>query len=142
MSATGGAASAGPRPVAPSAYRYVQGERLPIEVLVFEMEPALVDDYLRADHEVWTLMEAGAPGFDHVPFVSKEVWVDDSRPGRVTIVFVWESMEAWMAVGAADYQARLQEEFERRFPHPVRLVAAWHEDARMGLHRVSRFERH
>ena len=139
--AGGGARGTEPRQVPPSAYRYVRGERLPVEVLVYEMDPAHLDDYLRVDHEVWTLMEAGAPGFDHVPFLSKEVWVDDSRPGRVTIVFVWESMDAWMHVGAERYQARLQAEFERRFPHPTRLVAAWHEDAKMGLHRVSRFER-
>ncbi|MFM9086153.1 MAG: TIGR03792 family protein [Acidimicrobiia bacterium] len=138
-----GAAQSGvdPRPVPPSAYRYVRGERLPIEVLVFEMDPAHVDEYLRVDHDVWTLMEAGAPGFDHVPFLSKEVWVDDSRPGRVSIVFVWESMDAWMKVGSSAFQSQLQAEFDRRFPHPVRLVAAPHEDAQMGLYRVSRFER-
>ena len=130
-----------PHAVAPSAYRYVRGERLPIEVLVFEMDPAHVDEYLRVDHEVWTMMEAGAPGFDHVPFLSKEVWVDDSRPGRVTIVFVWESMASWMAVGSAGFQARLQAEFDARFRHPARLVQALHEEAAMGLHRVSRFER-
>ena len=122
-------------------YRYTKGERLPIEVLVFEMSPEHVDEYLAIDHEVWTLGEAELPGFEQIPFLSKEVWLDDSRPGRVSIVFVWESLEAWMRVGSAEIQSRLQAEFDARFKYPVKLVEAWHEDTNFGLHRWSRFER-
>lgn len=122
-------------------YRYLKGERLPIEVLVFEMDPAHVDEYLAVDHEIWTLGEALLPGFEQIPFLSKEVWLDDSRPGRVTIVFVWESLEAWMRVGVKEIQQRLQAEFDARFEHPVKLVEAWHEDTNFGIHRWSRFER-
>lgn len=122
-------------------FRYTKGEKLPIEVLVFEMNPEHVDEYLAIDHEIWTLGEAMLPGFERIPFISKEVWLDDSRPGRVTIVFVWESLEAWMAVGSTEIQRRLQAEFDARFTHPVELVEAWHEDTNFGNHRWSRFER-
>ena len=122
-------------------YRYSAGEKLPIEVLVFEMDPAHVEEYLAIDHEVWTLGEATLPGFERIPFLSKEVWLDDSRPGRVSIIFVWESLEAWMRVGAKDIQQRLLDEFDARFKHPVKLVEAWHEDTNFGIHRWSRFER-
>jgi uncharacterized protein (TIGR03792 family) len=122
-------------------FRYINSEKLPIEVLVFEMDPAHVDEYLAVDHEVWTLGEALLPGFEQIPFLSKEVWLDDSRPGRVSIVFVWESLEAWMRVGVKEIQQRLQAEFDARFNHPVKLVEAWHEDTNFGLHRWSRFER-
>ena len=122
-------------------FRYTKGERLPIEVLVFEMSPVHVEEYLAIDHEIWTLGEATLPGFDRTPFLSKEVWLDDSRPGRVTIVFVWESLEEWMRVGSPEIQQRLQAEFDARFKHPVKLVEAWHEDTNFGLHRWSRFER-
>jgi hypothetical protein len=44
-------------------------------------------------------------------------------------------------VGRPDIQRRLQAEFDARFPHPVRLVRALHEESAMGIHRVSRFER-
>ncbi|MEY2966776.1 MAG: hypothetical protein RLY50_826, partial [Actinomycetota bacterium] len=108
-------------------HSYARNERLPVEVLVFEMDPAVVEEFLRVDHEVWTLGEAYLPGHDHIPFASKEVWLDDAHPGRVTIVFVWESRDAWDRVGDPDVQARLQAEFDSRFPHPVRLVAAPHE---------------
>lgn len=123
------------------AHEYVRGERRPVEVLVFSMNPDVVEEFLRIDHEVWTLGEArcGEPG--QVPFLSKEVWLDDSKPGQVTLVFVWDSMAAWEMVGRPDIQARLQADFDARFPHPVTLVAAPHEESRLGIHRVSRFER-
>ncbi|MFM7044697.1 MAG: TIGR03792 family protein [Ilumatobacteraceae bacterium] len=124
-----------------SGFTYTSGERLPIEVLVFTMDPVHVDEFLAVDHEVWTLGEAELPGFERIPFLSKEVWLDDSRPGRVTVIFVWESLDAWMAVGSAEIQARLQAEFDARFPHPVELAEAWHEDTNFGIHRWSRFER-
>ena len=122
-------------------FRYTKGERLPIEVLVFEMSPVHVNEYLAIDHEIWTLGEATLPGFERIPFISKEVWLDDSRPGRVSIIFVWESLEAWMRVGSPEIQQRLQAEFEAKFKHPVQLVEAWHEDTNFGIHRWSRFER-
>ena len=110
-------------------------------MLVFEMDPKHVEEFLEADHEVWTLGEAELPGFDQIPFLSKEVWLDDSWPGRVKLVFVWESLEAWMRVGITDTQQRLQAIFDERFKHPVKLVEAWHEESNFGLHRWSRFER-
>jgi uncharacterized protein (TIGR03792 family) len=122
-------------------FRYIKGERLPIEVLVFEMNPEHVDEYLAIDHEIWTLGEATLPGFERIPFLSKEIWLDDSRPGRVSVVFVWESLEAWMRVGSTEIQQRLQSEFDARFKHPVQLIEAWHEDTNFGIHRWSRFER-
>ena len=120
---------------------FTNGERLPVEILVFEMDPGHVDEFLEVDHEVWTLGEAYLPGHSTVPFLSKEVWLDDANPGRVTLVFVWESREAWDRVGEPSTQARLQAEFDRRFPHPVSLVAAPHEESNHGIHRISRFER-
>ncbi len=122
-------------------YRYRTDERLPVEVLVFEVDADRVDEFLAVDHDVWTLGEAFADGFDHVPFLSKEVWLDDAHPGRITLVFVWESIESWRRVADEELQRRLQADFDARFPHPVRLVRAFHEESDHGIHRVSRFER-
>ncbi|MBM3717678.1 MAG: TIGR03792 family protein [Actinobacteria bacterium] len=123
------------------SYDFVSGERRPVEVLVFEMDPAVVEEFLRVDHEVWTLGEATLEGHDRIPFVSKEAWLDDTKPGLVTLIFVWESLDEWLRVGEPPIQQRLQAEFDAKFPHPVRLVSAPHEDSRFGIHRVSRFER-
>lgn len=128
-------------PVEQPAYRYVANERLPVEVLVFKMDPAHVEEYLEVDHEVWTLGEAFLDGFEQIPFLSKEVWIDDSRPGEVTLVFVWESLEAWMAVGSEAIQQALQARFDALFPHPIELIHAPHEESNYGIHRWSRFER-
>jgi uncharacterized protein (TIGR03792 family) len=122
-------------------YSYRRDERLPVEVLVFEIDPRHVAEFLRVDHEIWTLGEALLEGFDRIPFLSKEVWTDDARPGQVTLVFVWESLDSWERVGDQQVQRRLQAQFDERFPHPVRLVRALHEESRSGIHRWSRFER-
>ena len=124
-----------------SGYRYTADERQPVEVLVFRVDPRHLDEFLRVDHEVWTLGEAFADGADRIPFLSKEVWLDDSRPGEVTLVFVWESMEAWESVDTDSLQSALQADFDARFPHEVELVRAVHEERDKGIHRWSRFER-
>lgn len=123
------------------SYSYLNNERRPVEVLVFQMDPAVVDEWIRVDHEIWTLKEATMPGLERIPFLSKEVWVDDSKPGQVTVVFVWDTMNEWNAVADPAFQEQLLAEFDNRFPHPYSLVAAPHEDSNMGIFRVSRFER-
>jgi len=122
-------------------YSYITSEERPVEVLVFRMDPAVVDEFIRVDHEVWTLGEAHMEGPTDIPFLSKEVWLDRSKPGEVTIVFVWDTQAAWDIVGNTDFQKKLQAEFDSRFPHPVELIAAPHEDSHFGIHRVTRFER-
>lgn len=124
-----------------SQYSYITGEKRPVEVLVFRMDPAVVDEFIRVDHEVWTLGEAHMEGLTDIPFLSKEVWLDNSKPGEVTIVFVWDTQDAWDIVGSTEFQKKLQSEFDSRFPHPIELIAAPHEDSNFGIHRVTRFER-
>lgn len=112
-----------------------------MEVLVFDVAPEHVDAFLDVDHEVWTLGEAFTDGFDRIPFLSKEVWLDDAHPGRITLTFVWESIESWRRVGDEGLQRAWQAEFDERFAHPVTLVRAYHEESDYGIHRWSRFER-
>ena len=50
-------------------YTYTKNEHYPMEHLVFKTAPEDVERFLEVDHEVWTLMEAYAPGFDHIPFL-------------------------------------------------------------------------
>ena len=122
-------------------YSYITGEERPVEVLVFRMDPAVVDEFIRVDHEVRTLGEAHMEGLTDIPFLSKEVWLDNSKPGEVTIVFVWDTQDAWDIVGNTEFQKKLQAEFDSRFPYPIELIAAPHEDSNFGIHRVTRFER-
>ena len=96
-------------------YSYTTGEERPVEVLVFRMDPTVVDEFIRVDHEVWTLGEALMEGLTDIPFLSKEVWLDSSKPGEVTIVFVWDTQDAWNIVGSTELQKKLQAEFDSRF---------------------------
>lgn len=108
---------------------------------MFQVDPDDVEQFLCVDHEVWTLGEATSLGSDEIPFLSKEVWLNDERPGEVTIVFVWPDQAHWDAVGDDVIQQRLTREFEQRFPRPFELVRAVHEEQSFGIHRWSRFER-
>ena len=123
------------------SYSYVHGERRPVEVLVFDMDPSVVEEFIRVDHEVWTMGEALMNGLARIPFLSKEVWLDDSKPGEVTLIFVWDTQHEWDIVGDTSFQEALQKRFDALFPHPVRLVRAPHEESKFGIHRISRFER-
>lgn len=130
-----------PDPPRPESYRYQSGERCPIEILVFRVDPRDVDAFLAVDHEVWTLGEAATPGLNRIPFLSKEVWLDDARPGEITIVFAWPDRTAWDEVGRPELQQQLTEAFDRRFDRPYALVRAVHDEPDHRLHRWSRFER-
>ncbi len=122
-------------------YTYVQGEHYPVEHLIFETAPEHVQAFLEADHRVWTLGEADTGLFDHIPFLSKEVWVNDHRPGEIHVIFVWESLESWRKVDDPQLQKGLAAQFEEAFPHPYRLVRKVEEEEEYGIHRYSRFER-
>lgn len=122
-------------------YRYITNEKRPVEILVFRMDPQHVDEFITVDHDIWTMGEAFMPGLTSIPFLSKEVWLDDSKPGDVTLVFVWDTQEQWDIVGEQSFQNALQAAFNTRFPHPIELVSAPHEESNFGIHRVTRFER-
>ena len=122
-------------------YTYTSGEHYPVEHLILETAPEHVEEFLEADHLVWTLGEAGCGLFDHIPFLSKEVWVNDHRPGEMHFVFVWESRESWRQVGSPQFQKELAARFEEQFPYPYRLVRCVEEEEHYGIHRYSLFER-
>ena len=54
-------------------YTYTKGEHYPMEHLVFKVAPEDVERYLEVDHEIWTLKEAYAPGFDHRQTAARRV---------------------------------------------------------------------
>lgn len=122
-------------------HRHVTAEHRPVEVLVFTVDPADVPAFLAVDHEVWTLGEADSLPPPELPFLSKEVWLNDNRPGEITIIFVWPDQATWDEVGAVDIQTRLSAEFDRRFAKPYELTREIHLEEHGGIHRWSRFAR-
>ncbi len=65
----------------------------PVEELLFRVKPEFVEEFIRIDHEVWTLALSKYPGF-----VSKEIWVNDDNKGEITTVLYWESMSHWKSI--------------------------------------------
>ncbi len=122
-------------------HRHVRDERKPVEVLIFRVDPADVEHFLEVDHQVWTLGEAVSLETATLPFLAKEVWLNDARPGEITIVFVWPDQATWDAVGDQEIQDRLVREFDERFGRPYELVREVHVEESFGIHRWSRFER-
>ena len=75
-----------------------------VEFLVFEMSPEHRETFIKIDHQIWTDTLSKQEGF-----ISKEVWVDDKKPGQVTFVNYWSSYQHWKAIpheelGATDQQ--------------------------------------
>jgi uncharacterized protein (TIGR03792 family) len=64
-----------------------------VEYLVFEVNPALIDRFIEMDHHYWTLFLKEQPGF-----ISKEIWVNKSKPGEVTAIIYWNTPEEWKSI--------------------------------------------
>ena len=64
-----------------------------IEQLFFEVDPEKLDCWLEIDHEVWTAGLAEWPGF-----AGKEVWINQDRPGEITVIVYWTSYEKWKSI--------------------------------------------
>lgn len=68
-----------------------------VEELVFTVSPAFVEEFIRIDHEIWTLMLAKYDGF-----ISKETWINDDAKGEVSTIIYWESIDKWKAIPESD----------------------------------------
>ena len=64
-----------------------------VEYLVFEVNPELIDQFIEMDHKYWTLFLKDKPGF-----ISKEVWVNKTKPGEVSMITYWNTMEEWKSI--------------------------------------------
>ena len=64
-----------------------------VEMLKFTMKAEMVDRFIELDHDLWTVQLASVDGF-----VSKDVWVDAAKPGEVTTVIYWKTLEQWKAI--------------------------------------------
>lgn len=122
-------------------YTYTKDEHYPVEQLVFKIDPKDLDEFLAVDHEVWTLGEAFLEEVDRIPFISKEVWINENRPGIIQVVFIWESREEWLKVDTKEIQSRLIDLFNSKFTKPYKLLRCIENEENFGIHRVSRFER-
>lgn len=64
-----------------------------IEWLKIQVDPALREEYIQKDNEIWTKQLSQQPGY-----LSKEVWIDPIHTDIVVLVIRWATREAWKAV--------------------------------------------
>ena len=119
---------------------YTEGEHLPVEILQFYTKPEFVDEFIRADYNVWTLRESINNDISHFPFLTKEVWLNDNNPGEITIVHTWKSIELWKAIDKREFQKKCIEEFNTAFGHPYRLLSNPHDSSFWKKYRYSKYE--
>ena len=122
-------------------YRYTKNEHYPMEHLVFKTDPEFLQECLDVDHEVWTLGEGLHKEFDHIPFLYKEVWLNENNPGEIHYIFAWEDMDAWKHIARQDIQDMLEAEFAAKCDKPYELIRCVEQEENYGIHRYSRFER-
>lgn len=124
-------------------YKYTTGKKNPIEHLIFQINPQDLNEFIQADHEVWNLgdITLREDGVETIPFISKEVWVNEYRPGIVHYVLVWEDMETWSKAAYDEMKEILRLEFKNRFRKPFKLLCSVHKEEDYGMHRISRLER-
>ena len=69
------------------------GKGQAVEILRFNMESALVERFIELDHDIWTVELAKVDGF-----ISKDIWVNKEKPGEVTTIIYWNSLDQWKAI--------------------------------------------
>ena len=99
-----------------------------VEFLVFEMSPEHRETFVKIDHQIWTDTLSKQKGF-----VSKEVWIDDKKPGQVTFVTYWKSYQHWKSIPHEELGATNQR-FIKAFGHPFKLIKELHKQHRW--HRI------
>lgn len=64
-----------------------------VEYLVFEVDPERVDEFVRLENEIWTngLMQQDG-------FLSKDIWVNESKPGEVSVIIHWKDFDSWKSI--------------------------------------------
>ena len=67
-----------------------------IERLTFYVSPELLPKWVELDHKIWTAALAECPGF-----TGKELWINPSKPGEITTVIYWKSLEDWLCLDHA-----------------------------------------
>jgi uncharacterized protein (TIGR03792 family) len=68
-----------------------------VEILRFMVNPENVTRFVELDHDIWTKGLAAYPGF-----ISKDVWLNTLKPGEITTVIYWRSLEQWEAIDHAE----------------------------------------
>ncbi|MDC7235848.1 MAG: TIGR03792 family protein [Spirochaetales bacterium] len=95
-----------------------------VEQLIISIDPPdQVDRWIELDHEIWSKGLAKWPGY-----IRKEVWSNPDKPGILTILIYWESLEQWKAVDL-DWLMETDRLFDESFfPAKAEIIGTPHEE--------------
>ena len=97
--------------------------RQAVEYLVFDVDPERVEQFIALDHEIWTRHLESYPGF-----ISKQVWRNAYKPGEVTLLIFWNSLEEWRSVPEEELKETAHK-FDSAFGvENYRLTGEYHQD--------------
>lgn len=107
----------------------------PVEYLVFQLEdPDKIEAFISIDHEVWTTYLSSFDGF-----ISKEVWINKSKPGEIHTILIWENLECWKAIPLEQLKAK-DAEFKTKLGCKCEIVRRIHKEYDHGLFKVRHIE--
>lgn len=111
-----------------------KGKRYPVEYLIFQCRcEEEAKKYLDLN-DIWT--EALS---QHMGFISSNTYLNNSVPGEVHIVIVWETLDSWLSIAKEELQA-IDAKFNEAFPYPYEAKGRLHIDTNFGYYKVSHFE--
>ena len=80
-----------------------------VEYLVFQVEPDRVDEFVRLENEIWTNELMRQDGF-----ISKDIWINESKPGEVSVIIYWKDFESWKNI-PKEVTEKLTRQFDDQF---------------------------
>ncbi|MEM6353632.1 MAG: TIGR03792 family protein [Cyanobacteria bacterium P01_D01_bin.14] len=87
-----------------------------IEWLKFRMDPALRQQYIDTDSQIWTPALA-----EYAGFIDKVTWLDPAHADEVVFVIRWASREQWKAIGE-DELTEITQRFDAAFGAEYEMV--------------------
>ena len=68
-----------------------------IEMLTFDVDPAIRDEWMAVEEKTWSRYLEQRPGF-----IRKELWLERGNPGQVHAIIHWESEAIWYTIPPED----------------------------------------
>lgn len=87
-----------------------------IEFLRFQVTPALRENFVQKDEEIWTPALAKFPGF-----ISKEVWINPQEAAEVILVIRWATREEWKSISVAQLE-KIEARFAQQMGKTYKLI--------------------
>lgn len=109
--------------------------RYPVEYLKFKCRnEEEARQYLKMN-QIWTTALAKKKGF-----ISTTSYLNNSNPGEVHIVIIWETLDEWLSIDKEEL-IKIDKDFKAAFMLPFDSLERLHIETNFGLHKVRHDEK-